>query len=68
MIQTYRSKDKESGLWDFSSQKWELYDLSKDKTETNNLAASNPEKLAEMIEKYDSWWAGVEPGIVYVEK
>jgi len=68
VIQTYRPKDKATGLWDFSSQEWELYDLSKDRTEINNLAASNPEKLAEMIEKYDTWWAGVEPGIVYVEK
>ena len=68
VIQTYRPKDEATGLWDFSSQEWELYDLSKDKTEINNLAASNPEKLAEMIGKYDAWWAGVEPGIVYPEK
>jgi arylsulfatase A-like enzyme len=68
VIQTYRPKDKESGLWDFSSQDWELYDLSTDSTEINNLATSNPEKLAEMIEKYNTWWAGVEPGIVYVKK
>ena len=68
VVQTYRSKDKKTGLWDFSSQEWELYDLSKDSTETNNLVDSNPEKFAELKEKYEAWWAEVEPGIVYVEK
>ncbi len=68
VIQTYRSKDRESGLWDFSSQEWELYDLSKDSTEINNLATSNPDKLAEMIKKYEAWWTSVEPGIVYLEE
>jgi len=68
VVQTYRSKDRETGLWDFSSQEWELYDLSKDSTETNNLVDSNPEKFAELKEKYEAWWAEVEPGIVYVEK
>ena len=61
-------KTMATGLWDFSSQEWELYDLSKDSTEINNLAAEKPEKLAEMIAKYEAWWAEVEPGIVYVEK
>jgi arylsulfatase len=68
VIQTYRSKDRETGLWDFSSQEWELYDLSKDSTEINNLASSRPEKLAEMIGKYEAWWKSVEPGIVYPDK
>ena len=68
VIQGVSPKRQKSGLWEFSSQEWELYDLSKDRTETDNLAASHPEKLAEMIEKYNNWWAGVEPGIVYVRK
>lgn len=29
--------------------KWELYDLSKDLSETNNLAATEPERLAELV-------------------
>ena len=29
--------------------KWELYDLSKDISETNNLAAAKPDRLAELI-------------------
>jgi len=68
VVQTYRRNDRETGLWDFSSQEWELYDLSKDSTETNNLVDSNPEKFAELREKYETWWAEVEPGVVYVEK
>ena len=31
-------------------QPWELYDLTKDRTETQNLAKSNPEKFQEMLE------------------
>ncbi|MEM1294570.1 MAG: sulfatase [Verrucomicrobiota bacterium] len=30
--------------------KWELYDLSNDVSEANNLAATNPDRLAELIE------------------
>jgi arylsulfatase len=55
-------KDVETGLWDFSTGEWELYDLSKDRTELNNLADSHPEKLAELRDKFDAWWTEVEPG------
>jgi hypothetical protein len=30
--------------------KWELYDLSKDISEENNLAAAEPGRLAELVE------------------
>ena len=30
--------------------RWELYDLSKDLSEEKNLARSNPERLAELVE------------------
>jgi arylsulfatase A-like enzyme len=33
--------------------KWELYDLSKDLSEENNLSASQPERLAELIEIWE---------------
>jgi arylsulfatase A-like enzyme len=39
-------------LWiepDFGKGDWELYNLSKDPTETNDLAKSHPEKLSELI-------------------
>lgn len=42
---------------------WELYDLSKDPCETNNLAAANPEKVQEMESAYAIWTSkvGVKP-------
>ena len=68
VVHKVRPQDAKSGLWDFSTQEWELYDLSKDRTEINNLATSNPEKFAELREKYESWWKSVEPGVVHVEE
>ncbi|MEO6786786.1 MAG: sulfatase-like hydrolase/transferase [Chthoniobacteraceae bacterium] len=38
---------------------WKLYDLSKDIGEKNDLAASQPEILREMIEHFDQWRAGI---------
>ena len=61
VVHELRPQDIESGLWDFSSGEWELYDLSKDRTEINNLAESHSEKLAEMQARYEAWWAEVEP-------
>ncbi|HEY4415875.1 MAG TPA: arylsulfatase [Verrucomicrobiae bacterium] len=34
---------------------WELYNLANDRTEQNNLAAAQPEKVAEMTALYDAW-------------
>lgn len=47
-----------SGDWKIVRQnagEWELYDLSNDATELNNLAESRPDKLAELAGKYESW-------------
>jgi arylsulfatase len=38
---------------DFEKDKWELYKVDEDFNETNDLAAKQPEKLREMIER---WW------------
>jgi arylsulfatase A-like enzyme/lysophospholipase L1-like esterase len=35
--------------------RWELYNMESDRTELNNLADSNPEKLIQMIESYEKW-------------
>jgi len=61
VVHEVRPRDVESGLWDFSTSEWELYDLSKDRTEINNLVESNPEKFAELRDKYEAWWTEVEP-------
>jgi arylsulfatase len=60
--------DVESGLWDFSTSKWELYDLSKDRTEINNLVKSDPGKFAELRDKYEAWWTEVEPEIAHTDE
>jgi arylsulfatase len=39
---------------DFDKDKWELYKVDEDFSESNDLAAKQPEKLREMIER---WWA-----------
>lgn len=37
------------------SKEWELYDLSKDRSETVDLVGEFPEKVAELAGKYDQW-------------
>jgi arylsulfatase A-like enzyme len=34
---------------------WELYDMEKDRTEMNNLAAKYPKKVQELSKKWDAW-------------
>jgi len=34
---------------------WELYDLSVDRTEMNNLAAQHPGKVRELAAAWDAW-------------
>ncbi|WP_199556237.1 arylsulfatase [Sandaracinobacteroides hominis] len=38
----------------FTEDKWELYDLSKDPNELNDLAASRPDKVAELADKWNA--------------
>jgi arylsulfatase len=42
---------------------WELYDMEADRTETNNLGATNPAKVKELSGLWDAWAArvGVQP-------
>jgi arylsulfatase len=35
---------------------WELYDLSKDRTETGNLASKQPELAAKMEADWNAWF------------
>ena len=34
---------------------WELYDMVADRTETHNLAAVQPERVAHMAAQYEAW-------------
>lgn len=38
-------------------QDWELYDLENDRTEMNNLAASQPERVKALAARWDAWAA-----------
>ncbi|RCS46375.1 arylsulfatase [Bremerella cremea] len=40
---------------------WELYHLAQDRTETNNLAATEPERLAQMKRQWQAWFNRVKP-------
>jgi arylsulfatase len=42
-------------LWEKSRKEWELYDLSKDRTETNNLAAEQPAIVNQLAAKWTAW-------------
>jgi arylsulfatase len=35
---------------------WELYDLSQDPTEMNDLTSIHPDRTAEMAAQWDTWW------------
>ena len=51
------------GAFPFDKDVWELYNLNEDFSETNNLAASNPAKLAELQKLWDeqAWKNNVYP-------
>ena len=42
---------------------WELYDMERDRTEMNNLAESNPDKVSQLAAKWQAWAdrVGVQP-------
>jgi arylsulfatase A-like enzyme len=45
------------GVWDPDKDKWELYNIDEDFSESNNLAAKHPEKLREL---QDLFWQEAE--------
>jgi arylsulfatase A-like enzyme len=45
----------EGGLGQTESQEWELYNLAKDRTETQNLAAEQPETVDKMVADWMAW-------------
>jgi len=43
--------------WDARVKAWELYDLNKDRTETNDLTQAHPERVAGLKQKWEAWAA-----------
>jgi arylsulfatase A-like enzyme len=42
-------------VWGAGLQKWELYDMVEDRTETNDLASVHPEKVSAMSAAWQQW-------------
>ena len=40
---------------DEKMKEWELYDIEKDRTEWNNVAAEYPDVLKKMVRKWEEW-------------
>ena len=50
------------GDWKMSAlngKPWEMFDLSRDRTETNNLASQYPDKVKQMNRLWESWYQRV---------
>lgn len=43
------------------SQDWQLYDLASDRTETENVAAAQPARVASLQAAWEDWYADVQP-------
>jgi arylsulfatase len=46
----------------FNNKTWELFDLSKDRNESNDLSAQYPEKLQEMKRMWAEWYHSTDTG------
>ncbi|NNE93319.1 MAG: arylsulfatase [Verrucomicrobiales bacterium] len=42
-------------IWNQGTEKWELYNLKTDRTETENLASKHPDRLAAMARDWEKW-------------
>ena len=47
-------------VWGASEKRWELYNLKADRSETNNLAAKFPDRVAAMTRDWEVWRKQVE--------
>ena len=54
-------KDNWKVVMPTTTQTWELYDLSKDRNEQNNLAATQPDKLKDMTTAWEKWYNDMKP-------
>lgn len=47
-------------VWGASEKQWELYDLKSDRSETNNLATTFPNRVAAMSRDWEAWQQRIE--------
>ena len=52
-----RDGDLKAVRW---GEDWELYDISKDRNESRNLAAKEPERLANLVRQWKDWYASAK--------
>jgi len=52
LLQSARGKEPSDSVW-------QLYDLSKDRSETKDVAQSNPEVVKNLAKIWDDWWRDV---------
>jgi len=65
----YRQCRIRMGTWSLVNEKntatgWELYDISADPGEANDLAKRHPDVVARLAAEYDRWWQGVQPDLI----
>jgi len=65
----YRQCRIREGKWSLVNVKntpktWELYDISADPGEANDLAKRHPDIVARLVAEYDRWWNSVQPDLV----
>lgn len=56
----WRSSSVMSGKWRFVNGS-ELYDLSADPGQTNDVAARHPDLVARLRQEYETWWQSLQP-------
>lgn len=59
----YKKSAVRTQQWRLVNNK-ELYDISKDRGETNDVAAEHPEVVERLRKSYEKWWASVIPFMV----
>jgi len=42
-------------VWEKTEKRWALYHIGEDRTETSDLSAKHPEKVAELKKAYEEW-------------
>ena len=65
----YRQCRVREGKWSLVNVKntpntWELYNISADPGEANDLAKRHPDVVARLAAEYDRWWQAVQPDLV----